>query len=443
MKMKKLGALLLAGVMTMSTLLTGCGNGASGSSAGGNASQTESGSNGERKKITILMRASETSAKYIIMKKLLTDFSEEKGLEPPEFELISGDADYVTKLQLYINSNTLPDIYGCANGALSAAAKDIGGIVNIGDELERVGKKDDMNAAVYDFFKDKDDGNVYLFPEALNCEFFFYRKDIFEKYNLEAPTTWNEFLDTCKTLKDNGEIPLIVAGKENWQLMRYLSFAPWRMTKDQFIMDYIDQKATFSENAAAKEGADLLYTLGTEGYFQGGFLSTDYTAATDLFFGGNGAMWYSGSGQITQASEMYKNGQLGFFAVPDVDGQENMETNVPIHGGFGTAFNAKTYDDTMKEFFEYMCNHYSDGCYNDAQVFSPFNDEMPEGLDQLFYDLQPLFENATDAWVSWDDKLDSATLTNIVDEQQKLAQGKETPEEFEAAADQFIINNSK
>jgi raffinose/stachyose/melibiose transport system substrate-binding protein len=30
-----------------------------------------------------------------------------------------------------------------------------------------------------------------------------------------------------------------------------------------------------------------------------------------------------------------------------------------------------------------------------------------------------------------------------VDEQQKLAQGKETPEEFEAAADQFIINNSK
>lgn len=232
MKMKKLGALLLAGVMTMSTLLTGCGNGASGSSAGGNASQTESGSNGERKKITILMRASETSAKYIIMKKLLTDFSEEKGLEPPEFELISGDADYVTKLQLYINSNTLPDIYGCANGALSAAAKDIGGIVNIGDELERVGKKDDMNAAVYDFFKDKDDGNVYLFPEALNCEFFFYRKDIFEKYNLEAPTTWNEFLDTCKTLKDNGEIPLIVAGKENWQLMRYLSFAPWRMTKD-------------------------------------------------------------------------------------------------------------------------------------------------------------------------------------------------------------------
>ena len=63
---------------------------------------------------------------------------------------------------------------------------------------------------------------------------------------------------------------------------------------------------------------------------------------------------------------------------------------------------------------------------------------MPEGLDQLFYDLQPLFENATDAWVSWDDKLDSATLTNIVDEQQKLAQGITTPDEFIETCDSFV-----
>lgn len=243
MKMRKLGALLMAGVMAVSILLAGCGNGASGNISDGNSAQTENADRGERKKITILMRASETSAKCIIMKKLLTEFSEEKGLEPPEFEMISSsDADYMTKLQLYINSNTLPDIYDCANGALSEAARNIGGIVNIGDELERIGKKDGMNAAVYDFFKDKEDGNVYLFPESLYCEFFFYRKDIFDKYNLKAPTTWNEFLEVCQTLKDNGEIPLIVAGKENWQLMRYLSFAPWRMTKDQFIMDYMIRK---------------------------------------------------------------------------------------------------------------------------------------------------------------------------------------------------------
>lgn len=438
MRKKRLTALLLAGVLAVSAALTGCGSGNSSETSGSDSDKASEGGNGERKKITALLRCSETSTKYIILKKLLTEFSEEKGLEEPEFELVSGDADYVTKLQLYINSNSLPDIYGCANGALSAAAKDIDAMVNVGDELERIGMKDDMNGALYDFFTDADDGNVYLFPESLNCEFFFYRKDIFDKYDLEAPKDWDEFLATCKTLKEKGEIPLVVAGKENWQLMRYLSFAPWRMTKDGFIKGYMDGTETFSDNVAAKSGAELLHTLGTEEYFQGGFLSTDYTAATDLFFGGTGCMWYSGSGQITQASEMYEAGELGFFAVPDVKGEENMDTNVPIHGGFGTAFNAQTYDDTMKECFQYICENYSEACYNDAKVFSPFNDEMPEGLDSLFYDLYPMFETATDAWVSWDDKLDSATLTSLVDEQQKLAQGSETPEEFEKAADSFI-----
>ena len=55
---------------------------------------------------------------------------------------------------------------------------------------------------------------------------------------------------------------------------------------------------------------------------------------------------------------------------------------------------------------------------------------FPEGLPQLFYDLQPLFENAETAWTSWDDKLDSENLTQIADEQQKLAQGITTPDEI-------------
>ena len=237
MKAKKIAALALAGVMAFSTLLAGCGGeGASQTGeTGKKTSDSTEKSSAERKKITALLRCSETSTKYIILKKLLTEFSEEKGLEAPEFELVSSDADYVTKLQLYINSNALPDIYGCANGALSSAAKDIDAIVNIGDELERIGMKEDMNGAVYDFFKDAEDGNVYLFPESLNCEFFLYRKDIFEKYSLDVPKTWDDFLDVCKTLKEKEEIPLIVAGKENWQLMRYLSFAPWRMTKTSLL----------------------------------------------------------------------------------------------------------------------------------------------------------------------------------------------------------------
>ena len=75
-------------------------------------------------------------------------------------------------------------------------------------------------------------------------------------------------------------------------------------------------------------------------------------------------------------------------------------------------FNKATYDDTMQEFFDYMCENYSDACYNQVQVFSHRLVAMKFQKDfhSLFYDIQPMFEDAETAWTSWDDKLDSDVI---------------------------------
>ncbi len=54
---------------------------------------------------------------------------------------------------MYINSDTLPDIFGCPNGTLSTACKDIDALVNVGDELERNGYADKLNGAIRDFLQ--------------------------------------------------------------------------------------------------------------------------------------------------------------------------------------------------------------------------------------------------------------------------------------------------
>ena len=79
------------------------------------------------------------------------------------------------------------------------------------------------------------------------------------------------------------------------------------------------------------------------------------------------------------------NGELGFFPVPDTEEMDNMETNVLVHhAGFGIGFNKATYDDTMQEFFDYACEHYSDACYNQGNIFSPFNEELPGRTSTAF-----------------------------------------------------------
>ena len=230
----------------------------------------------------------------------------------------------------------------------------------------------------------------------------------------------------------------INVGSDAWQLMRSLSFSPWRVTGSEFIQGYQAGTDSFSDNESAKYAVNLLSDLGTKGYFEPGFASVDFTSACNLFFGGSGAIFYTGSGQISLAEEMYDNGELGFFPVPDTEGMDNMSTNIPVHAGFAEGFNKATYDDTMQEFFDYMCENFTDACYNQAQVFSPFNEELPEGLPQLYYDTQPMFEDAETAWTSWDDKLDSDVMTKIVDEQQQLAQGIIKPDEFIKTCDSLV-----
>ena len=99
-----------------------------------------------------------------------------------------------------------------------------------------------------------------------------------------------KFEEDCQKIADQGEIPVIVGGSDAWQLMRYLSFSPWRVTGPEFIQGYQAGTDSFSENESAKYAVNLLSDLGTKGYFEPGFASVDFTSACNLFFGGTGAI---------------------------------------------------------------------------------------------------------------------------------------------------------
>ena len=84
-------------------------------------------------------------------------------------------------------------------------------------------------------FTDADDGNLYLFPQGLYCEYFMYRKIFLKKQESQMLYNLGEFEEDCQKIADQGEIPVIVGGSDAWQLMRYLSFSPWRVTGPEFI----------------------------------------------------------------------------------------------------------------------------------------------------------------------------------------------------------------
>ena len=63
---------------------------------------------------------------------------------------------------------------------------------------------------------------VYGFPVSSLAFLGFYNKEIFEKYDLEVPMNWEDYLDVCEVLKNNSVVPQIQGAKDLWQTRHVL-----------------------------------------------------------------------------------------------------------------------------------------------------------------------------------------------------------------------------
>lgn len=59
-------------------------------------------------------------------------------------------------------------------------------------------------------------GSAYGFPIASDYWVVWYNKEVFAKYNLTAPDTWDEFIEICETFKSNDVTPMMSTVEGRW-----------------------------------------------------------------------------------------------------------------------------------------------------------------------------------------------------------------------------------
>lgn len=164
------------------------------------------------------------------------------------------------------------------------------------------------------------DGKVSGYPFALSMAGIYYRKDIFQKFNLKEPQTFAEFEKVCDTLLANGITPLASGGLYGWHLMRYL---------DQLVEHYAGQElhdkillfqAPFDCDAVVQALAKLK-EWSDKGYFPAGFLTADPNSTYINVFAGKCAMDIQTPGyETTIAREKQDINNFGAFPLPNDKG---------------------------------------------------------------------------------------------------------------------------
>ena len=321
---KKIMSLLLAAGMAV-TLMSGCGNANNGGGntnndgGSGSAKQTstsaKSGNNDEITTVKWFTSRPVDGAIDQAMHELADEYSEKMGGKwKIEFETTADRPSYLQKLKTLIAGGNMPDIIDIDADPYCQELVDAGMLVDVKKFLQDNGKYDSFypTALKYQEFTN---GSMYTLPLEYHVEMTWYNKEIFKKYNLSAPKTMDEWLNVCKTLKDNGVTPISVDGVDRWPIQRYIAMMPFRRSGNDYIIKLRDGEEKMSDKVG-KEAATFMKDIGQ--YFNDGFAATDYATAQSMFLDGKSAMYYIGDWEIAAMQEAYEAGKVDYFYLPTV-----------------------------------------------------------------------------------------------------------------------------
>lgn len=351
--MKKALSLVLVGLILVS-LLVGCGNANNGEESTTSATTTEA--------TTDVANDANDGKKVSVT--LWTLSTRKEAADPIVEEFNKNNKNYEMKISYYetdaikdackvaASSGTLPNAWFNWGGSLASFYVDNGCTYDLTDYAKAHEWNDTFNTNALDLCTF--DGKLSGYPESYNILGVYYRKDLFEKYNVNVPTTFEEFENACATLKSNGITPISTAGINGWHVMRFVEL---------FIEHYAgaelhDKLNTFDENYNCEPVVQALtkyQEFCDKGYFPEGFITTDPNDVNIPLFSGKAAMdiegqWYDGT--LIQNEQDINN--WGVFSIP------TSGTNRLSSFGDMTQFNAKNTDDEMDACVAYLDYYNSD-----------------------------------------------------------------------------------
>ncbi|BCL78721.1 sugar ABC transporter substrate-binding protein [Ktedonobacteria bacterium brp13] len=406
----------VAGGTALATTLAGCFG------VGGSQTTTSSSTG------TVTLWEIRTGGEQTVVKNAVSAFNAKYPNIQVSTTYLSNDP-YKQKLQVSMGAHNPPDIFIGWGGGVLKSYIDAGDVYDLTSDFngDPTWKSRFLPSVLTGVTFG---GKLYGIPCAgMQPELFFYNKDMFKKYNLNAPQTWSEFLHVVTVLKNQGVIPIALAGASQWPYLMYISYLVDRAGGAGVFNAVLAGQANAWSQDAFIQANTTIQELVTMGAFGSSFASTTTDTNQDvaLLYTGRAAMMLQGSWNYstiqTNNPAFISSGKLGWFPFPAIEGGKGDPTDV-----YGNPSNFYSISSTAKSKANAV-SFLKNGVMTDAQVkgFIGVGDVPPiQGLESQLASqpdgawLQATYnmaKNASTFQLSYDQVLAptpaQATLTNL------------------------------
>lgn len=349
------------------------------------------------------------------------------------------NADLTIKVQTLGAADELPDLFALKGQMAENFAKN-GKLMPLNEYLEMYPEwAADFKEGVFSNFTF--DGNIYAIPYQVTNTCVFYNQATFDEAGIESfPTTWDEFVEVCKTLKDKGYTPIVLGNKDKWNAESVImSTLGNRVSGNEWyesIRNRTGAKFTDPEFVGALEALSQLVEVGA---FNSDVNSIDDAQQLQVFMNGQAAMTIDGTWAVTTIDqscpeEVLKNVRLA--ALPAVEGGKGDPNAISGGSGWGMAVNADLPEEKKAIVGEFLHEVFDRGF---ATVMASYGNPTAMVTDEFTLDESQLVARAFDDFQSgrayvpvYDHQLSSGLMQVMQSGLQELLIGTITPEQLAA-----------
>jgi len=321
MKLKKI-SLFQVIILILSVCLTACGGNSS--DAKRQDSDETASQNKESKATTDVVEIEFFNQKSEIVdfiNDLIVDFeSENPGIKVTQTQV----PDAKTVLNSRIASGDVPDVVGCYPDEAEFQA------MVSGDTFADLTGDAVLENVDSSFLEDiKIDGKDYNVPLTLNSWGIYYNKTQFKALGLEVPTTWDDFIDVCETIKATGITPLATSLKEGWTTGHIGEAVALSIAGADGACDFFaDPSVKFEDSVYYGEFINRLDTFAD--YSKPDASSTSYADAAGEFARGEALMMPQGIWTLPMFQQAGMTDEIGMFPLPNDEGKGVIQFGVDL-----------------------------------------------------------------------------------------------------------------